>query len=213
MSMSTIAPARRVQAASPEPVKPKQSSFRPRLVLASPRRKTASRAPFFILTGGLMVVGLVSVLLLHMMAAQDSFRATALQQHLSALTDREQQAEQQVAADTAPSALRARAIALGMVPTAMTHFRRLKDGRIVAVETPLYTSSTASHSSTSATKPTATTSTPTKPSTANSAKTKSTSTKSSHSSTATGKAVAGTATTRPGSSGHHRHHSRAGASG
>jgi hypothetical protein len=94
--------------------------------------------PFVILVGSVLVGGLVAVLLLHMAAAQDAFRITGLQQRLASLTDQEQQESQLVAADSAPSALQARAVALGMEPTKITSFHRRPDGRALGVATPYY---------------------------------------------------------------------------
>ncbi|HVT19865.1 MAG TPA: hypothetical protein VHE57_00565 [Mycobacteriales bacterium] len=109
------------------------SRTRPRLiVLAAPR--SASKAPFVVLVGGLLLAGLLSLLMLHTLAAQDSFRQTSLQQKLAKLTDTEQRLEQQVQLDSGPSLLRKRAIALGMVPSEITHYRQLANGRTVAHE-------------------------------------------------------------------------------
>jgi len=108
---------------------------RPRLiVVASPR--AAGKAPFVALVGGLLLAGLLSLLMLHTLAAQDSFRQTSLQQRLANLNDSEQRLEQQVQLDSAPSALREKARALGMVPSAITHYRQLPNGRTVAREVP-----------------------------------------------------------------------------
>jgi hypothetical protein len=111
---------------------------RPRLVLVAPHRTTAGRLPFLIVVGTVLVGGLVAVLLLHMVAAQDAFRVTGLQQRLAVLTDTEQQEAQLVAADSSPTALQARAVALGMVPSAITKFHRRAGGRAVAVQSPVY---------------------------------------------------------------------------
>jgi hypothetical protein len=111
---------------------------RPRLVLVAPHRTTAGRLPFLILVGAVLTGGLVAVLMLHMVAAQDAFRVTGLQQRLATLTDAEQQEAQAVAADSSPAALQARAVALGMEPTAITKFRRRPDGRAVGLQTPYY---------------------------------------------------------------------------
>jgi hypothetical protein len=111
---------------------------RPRLVVMAPQRTTAGRLPFVILVGAVLISGLVGVLLLHTIAAQDAFRVTSLQQRLATLTDQEQQAAELVAADSSPTALEARAVALGMEPTALTAFHRRSDGRAVGVQSPVY---------------------------------------------------------------------------
>src|SRR5436305_11907571 len=100
--MTTAAAARK-----PLPVRA-PAKARPRLiVLASPR--SAGKGPFVVLVGSLLLAGLMSLLMLHTLAAQDSFRQTSLQQRLASLTDSEQRIQQQVQQDSAPSALRARA--------------------------------------------------------------------------------------------------------
>jgi hypothetical protein len=98
----------------------------------------AGRLPFLIVVGAVLVTGLVGVLLLHMLAAQDAYRATALQQRLATLSDQEQQLNMTVESDSSPETLRARAVALGMVPTTVGNFHKLKDGRAVGLQTPVY---------------------------------------------------------------------------
>jgi hypothetical protein len=146
--MSATAPLRRLaplavprQPAAPgrtaAPTAPTPKS-RPRLVLSASKPVAAGRLAFLILVGAVLSGGLVAVLMLHTLAAQDAFRVTALQQRLSTLTDQVQQAQQVVAADSSPTALQKRAKALGMVPTVITTFHRHGDGRAVAVQTPVY---------------------------------------------------------------------------
>jgi hypothetical protein len=110
---------------------------RPKLVLVSQRRTTAGRLPFAILVGSVLVIGLIGVLLLHMVAAQDGFRATALSNRLNTLTIQEQTLQHQVELDSSPTFLQQRATRLGMVPTSVGAFRRLNDGRAVGTQTPL----------------------------------------------------------------------------
>jgi len=104
----------------------------------STRPSSAARLPFLIVIGAIMVSGLVGVLLLHMLAAQDSFRATTLQQRLATLTDSEQRLSSIVEADSAPAALDQRARALGMVPARIAKFHKLRDGRTVGLQAPIY---------------------------------------------------------------------------
>ena len=109
-------------------------SRRPSLRLVAARPLTAARLPFAIFIGAILVTGLVTLLLLHTMAAQDAFRLESLQQQSSALDDTEEQlavANEQAAA---PSALGARAKALGMVPTGSIAYVELHHhGKIVGV--------------------------------------------------------------------------------
>jgi hypothetical protein len=138
--MTTAAPLRR-PTAPPPPVAPADrkppTAPAPRLVVVSPRRSPASRLPFLILVGAIMVVGLVGVLLLHMLAAQDAYRANHLQQRLTTLTDAEQRLSRLVDSDSAPAALRQRARALGMVPATISGFHKLHDGRTVGLQAPV----------------------------------------------------------------------------
>ena len=129
--MSATSPAR----ARPQPeVEP----HRPLLRLVASKPLTAARLPFAIFVGSILVAGLVALLLLHTMAAQDAFRLESLQHASSQLSDTQQQlalAEQQ---REAPSSLAARARALGMVPTGSIAFVELHHhGKIVGVVQPV----------------------------------------------------------------------------
>jgi hypothetical protein len=110
---------------------------RARLRLVATRPLTVGRLPFALLVGGILATGLVALLLLHTLAAQDAFRLQDLQRQHAELADVEQElalAEQQ---RQAPSALAARARALGMVPTGSIAFVRPgKHGKIVGVVHP-----------------------------------------------------------------------------
>ena len=104
------------------------------LRLVATRPLTAARLPFAIFVGAILAAGLVTLLLLHTMAAQDAFRLEALQQRSAELDDVEEQlavAEQQ---QQAPAALAARARSLGMVPTGSIAYVDLhRHGKIVGV--------------------------------------------------------------------------------
>ena len=126
MSPSTAAARARPQA--------EVESHRPSLRLVAARPLTAARLPFAIFIGAILVTGLVTLLLLHTMAAQDAFRLESLQQQSAALDDTTEQlavANEQAAA---PSVLGARAKALGMVPTGSIAYVELHHrGKIVGV--------------------------------------------------------------------------------
>jgi hypothetical protein len=150
-----------VSAASPvrktAPVRKAATRSRPRLVVIASQRRVVARGPFLALVGGMMLAGLLSLLMLHTLAAQDAFRQTSLQQRLAALTDTRQQLEQQVQRDSAPDALQARAKALGMVPSTITSYHLRADGRTVAhqvalTEAPATTTTTTSSDGSSATQ-------------------------------------------------------------
>jgi hypothetical protein len=104
------------------------------LRLVAGRPLTAARLPFAIFVGSILATGLVVLLLLHTMAAQDAFRLESLQHESAQMSDTRQQlalAEQQ---REAPTALAARARALGMVPTGSIAFVELHHrGKIVGV--------------------------------------------------------------------------------
>jgi hypothetical protein len=109
-------------------------SHRPSLRLVAARPFTAARLPFAIFIGAILATGLVALLLLHTMAAQDAFRLEALQRQSAALDDTEEQlavANQQL---EAPAKLGARARALGMVPTGSIAYVDLhRHGKVVGV--------------------------------------------------------------------------------
>jgi hypothetical protein len=132
---------------------------RPRLVVISSHRQVVARGPFIAIVGALMLAGLLSLLMLHTLAAQDAFRQTTLQHQLNTLTDTEQQLEQQVQTDSAPAALQARATALGMVPSAVTSYHRQPNGRTFAKEVPVSQIPTSPVAATSTNPTTTTTST------------------------------------------------------
>jgi hypothetical protein len=111
---------------------------RPHLVAAPEPRRTVGLFPFVALIGALLVGGLVAVLMLHMFAAQDAFRVTAMQDRLSSLSDQAQSLEQTVDTDASPTTLKQKAKALGMRPSTVSGYKRLKDGRVIAVQTPIY---------------------------------------------------------------------------
>ena len=139
--MSAIAPARqpaRTQTQRsqprPQPARPSRPTLR---VVTAPRGARSAAAPtplpFALVVAGVLGAGLIALLMLHTLAAQDAFTLHKLQRQTATLADAEQQltlANQQA---QAPSALAARAKALGMVPTGSLHIVRRRDGRIVAI--------------------------------------------------------------------------------
>jgi len=110
-----------------------RSPARPALRLVAVPRAAAARLPFALLVAAILGSGLVALLMLHTLAAQDGFTLHKLQRQSAGLADLEQQltvANQQA---QAPSTLAARARAIGMVPTGDLHVVRRRDGRVVAV--------------------------------------------------------------------------------
>jgi hypothetical protein len=106
---------------------------RPALRVVPRRAAIAGRLPFALLVGGILGAGLISLLLLHTMAAQDAFRLHDLQRQAADLRDTQQQLEVASQQLQAPGALAARARSLGMVPTGSISFVRLRSGRLVGV--------------------------------------------------------------------------------
>ena len=109
-------------------------SHRPSLRLVAARPFTAARLPFAIFIGAILATGLVALLLLHTMAAQDAFRLQALQHESAALDDTEEQLAVANQQQEAPAKLGARARALGMVPTGSIAYVDLHHhGKVVGV--------------------------------------------------------------------------------
>ena len=106
---------------------------RPALRVVPRRVAIAGRLPFAFLVGGILGAGLISLLLLHTMAAQDAFRLHDLQRQAADLRDTQQQLETATQQLQAPGALAAKARSLGMVPTGSISFVRLRSGRLVGV--------------------------------------------------------------------------------
>lgn len=121
--------AARVRAAAPAP----RPDARPTLRLIPGRAAIAGRLPFAMLVGGILGGGLIALLLLNTMAAQDAFRLHDLQRQAADLSDTQQELQVATQQLEAPATLAARARALGMVPTGSISFVRLRSGRLVGV--------------------------------------------------------------------------------
>src|SRR5947209_2500518 len=127
-----------MSAASPARTAPRPASTRaarPSLRVVAPVTTPAGRLVFALLVGAILAGGLVTLLLLHTLAAQDAFRLHDLQRRAAALSDTEQQLAVTDQQAQAPSTLAARAKALGMVPTGSLRFTKRRNGVIVAVAT------------------------------------------------------------------------------
>ncbi len=136
----SVASSQRSLAAGPDGARARQHIPQPRqrpqlqVVPHAPRR--AAKAPFVVLVLSLLTAGLLALLLLNTVLAQDSFVLHALEKRTAELADEEQALQQQVAAEAAPQVLAPRARALGMVPSQNPVFLRLADGRILGVPRP-----------------------------------------------------------------------------
>jgi hypothetical protein len=105
------------------------------LRLVPQRRSSASRAPFAVVLVGVLGGGLLGLLLLNTLVAQDSFTLHRLATESRELQQREQMLASQLEAQQAPSALAGRATDLGMVPGGAPVFLRLSDGRVLGKPT------------------------------------------------------------------------------
>ncbi|MGB8651510.1 MAG: hypothetical protein WCD35_12710, partial [Mycobacteriales bacterium] len=126
--------ARSVPLRSPvTPGAPRRSSP---LRLVTQRRSSAAKAPFVVVVVMLLVGGLLGLLLLNTLVAQDSFALHDLTKQGKALDQREQELGRQVQTLQAPAQLAARATSLGMVPGGPPAFLRLPDGRVLGQPMP-----------------------------------------------------------------------------
>jgi len=111
-------------------------SARGLLRLVPQRRSQAAKTPFAVVLVVLLVGGLLGLLLLNTLVAQDSFTLHDLGKQSRDLQLREQQLAGQVEAFQAPRQLAARATQLGMVPGGPPAFLHLPDGRVLGQPTP-----------------------------------------------------------------------------
>jgi hypothetical protein len=138
--MSALAPARPARAAGTarpaDRARPTRATppSRPALRLVAGAPAVAARVPFTVLIAAILGAGLLSLLMLHTLAAQDAFTVHDLEHRAAALADSEQQLELADQQASAPSLLAARARALGMVPTGSLKFVH-RGGRVVGVAT------------------------------------------------------------------------------
>jgi hypothetical protein len=100
------------------------------------RRSSAARAPFVAAVVVILAAGLLGLLLLNTVLAQDAFRLHALQLQGHVLADQEQSLQREVEALQSPQSLAARATAMGMVPGGPRAFLRLSDGKVLGVAVP-----------------------------------------------------------------------------
>ena len=86
--------------------------------------------PFVLLIVGMLCGALVCLLVISTTLAAGSFRITNLQQQDQALVKQQQQLQQQVSQDQAPSVIAQRAEQLGMRPVGQLQFLGVKTGKI-----------------------------------------------------------------------------------
>ncbi len=131
--MSATAPTAR--AAAPVSGRPRRTGST-QLRLVPPGRLQPPRAPFVALVVAFLAAGLVGLLVLNTIIAENSFRARDLQRRGTALDLTQQRLLREIDAVEAPAALAARAHALGMVPAGAPAFIRLTDGKVLGVPSP-----------------------------------------------------------------------------
>jgi hypothetical protein len=121
----------------PRPAAPRPAAHRVGyLRLVAARRSQAAKAPFVAVVVLILGAGLLGLLLLNTVLAQDAFRLHALQVEGRALADTEQALQRQVSDVQSPQTLAARAAALGMVPGGPPAFLRLSDGKVLGKAVP-----------------------------------------------------------------------------
>jgi hypothetical protein len=93
----------------------------------------APRAPFVVLSLAVVSIGLLALLGLNTVVAQNAFTLDKLERRSAALAADEQRLEREVAALEAPDRVAVRAQALGLVPASDPAFLRLADGKVLGV--------------------------------------------------------------------------------
>jgi len=106
------------------------------LRLVAARRSSAAKTPFVVVVVLILVTGLLGLLALNTVLAQDAFRLHSLQVSSRVLADREQALQRQVADLQSPQSLAARATRLGMVQGGPPAFLRLSDGKVLGAPEP-----------------------------------------------------------------------------
>lgn len=106
------------------------SRRRPSLALVATPRPQTPRAPFVAVVVSLLVAGLLGLLGLNTVLAQDAFTLHTLRQEGRALADQEQSLSREVEALRSPQSIAERAEAMDMVPGGSLAFLSLPDGRV-----------------------------------------------------------------------------------
>ena len=100
----------------PAPRRAPAKPARPNLRVVTPVSSRAPRAPFLLFSMLLVGSGLVALLFLNTVVAQDAFHAHDLDRSAATLAEQEQRLREEIAALEAPHDLALRAKALGLVP-------------------------------------------------------------------------------------------------
>lgn len=128
MSTTTTKPAPRV--AQPRPTDTSSRTAARGAREPPVRGARSGRLAFVIVVVALLGAGLVTLLLLNIALAQDSYRLHALQQQTALLGDRKAQLRQQVASESTPDALAKKARKQGMVPAGPPAFLDVPSGHV-----------------------------------------------------------------------------------
>lgn len=107
----------------------------PRLTLVPDARSRVARTPFVLMACGLLAGGLLALLLLNTVLAQDAFALHDLEKRSAGLDARQAALGRQLAEEAAPQRLAQRAVAMGMVPSENPAFLRASDGRVLGSPT------------------------------------------------------------------------------
>ena len=108
----------------------------PRLGVAPPAPVSAPRAPFVALVLVLVIAGVVGILVLNTMIAENAFLLNDLKKQQSTLDQDEQRLRSDLADKESPAKLKARATQLGLVPSKTPQFLLLPDGRTLEMPGP-----------------------------------------------------------------------------
>ncbi|HVF19956.1 MAG TPA: hypothetical protein VNA14_06915 [Mycobacteriales bacterium] len=130
---ATATAARPRTAARPATPARRAAPVRPPLVLVPPSPWRPARAPFVLLSLVVVLLGLLGLLVLNTVLAQDSFRRHDLERELALLSEREAALSRDVAALESPERLAQVATQMGLVPAGAPAFIRLSDGALVGV--------------------------------------------------------------------------------
>jgi len=106
------------------------------LRLVPPRRSSAAKTPFAVVLVVVLAGGLLGLLLLNTLVAQQSFALHDLGKQDKQLAQQQQDLTRDVQDLEAPASVAARASALHMVPSGPPAFLRLSDGKVLGVPQP-----------------------------------------------------------------------------
>ncbi len=131
MTRTATAPARPRTSTSRATPARRATPVRPPLALVPAAPWRPKRAPFVILSLVVVAVGLLGLLVLNTVLAQDAFRRHDLERKLALLSEQEQALARDVVALESPERLAQQATELGLVPAGPPAFIRLSDGALI----------------------------------------------------------------------------------